>query len=207
MAITTYSELKTAVANWLNRDDLTSNIPEFIALAEAAINDQVRHWRMEKRAETTLDAQFIGLPSDWLETVRFHINGNGTTDVRYVPRADMQKMRAANEDATGTPEYYSHNAGQVELYPTPDSNYSADINYLAQVAALSDVNTTNWLLTNYPDVYLYGALIHSAPFLQEDERTQTWAAMYSSAVARANKASNKAVASGSGLKVRIGAYK
>ena len=68
MAITTYSELKTAVANWLNRDDLTSNIPEFIALAEAAINDQVRHWRMEKRAETTLDAQFIGPPSDWLET-------------------------------------------------------------------------------------------------------------------------------------------
>ena len=118
----------------------------------------------------------------------------------------MQKMRAANEDATGTPEYYSHNAGQLELYPTPDSNYSADINYLAQVAALSDANTTNWLLTNYPDIYLYGALIHSAPFLQEDERTQTWAALYASAVARANKASNKATASGSGLKMRIGSY-
>ena len=47
MAIGTYSELQTAVANWLDRDDLTDRIPEFIALAEAKMNRVLRISLME----------------------------------------------------------------------------------------------------------------------------------------------------------------
>lgn len=203
MAITNYTELKSTIADWLNRDDLTSQIADFITLAESQLNDDIRHWRMEKRAETTIDGQFTAIPSDWLETIRFHLNANGTTDLRYAPRATMQHNRAATQDAVGTPNLYTHNAGQFEVYPTPDGSYSADLAYYAEIEALSDSNTTNWLLDKYSAAYLYGALIHSAPFLKDDERIQTWAALYASTVKRINKASSKATASGSGLKMAI----
>jgi len=206
MAISTYSELKASIANFLNRDDLTATIPDFISLAESSINNEIRHWRMETRAETTIDSQFTGIPSDWLATIRFHLETDGTTDLRYLSRAEIQAMRANRDDSTGIPRFYGHSAGQFEVMPTPDGPYSSILNYYAKVPTLSDSATTNWLLTHYPDVYLYGALLHSAPYLKEDQRAQTWAALYTSAVERVNDASSKSTASGSGLRLNIRAY-
>ena len=206
MAISTYTELKASIASWLNRDDLTANIPDFIALAESSINNEVRHWRMETRAETTIDGQFTGIPSDWVSTIRFHLENDGTTDLRYLSRAAMQSLRSEVQDSTGTPAYYGHNSGQFEVMPSPDGPYSGILLYYAKVPALSDSVATNWLLTHHPDIYLYGALLHSAPFLQEDARAQTWAALYKSAVERVNDASDKSTASGSGLRLNIKAY-
>jgi len=206
MAISTYAELQASIANFLNRDDLTATIPDFIALAESSISNEVRHWRMETRTETTVDSQFTGIPSDWLATIRFHLAADGTTDLRYLSRAEIQSMRASRDDSTGVPCFYGHSAGQFEVMPTPDGPYSAVLNYYAKVPTLTDSVTTNWLLTHYPDIYLYGALLHSAPYLKEDQRTQTWAALYSSAVERVNDASSKSTASGSGLRLNIRAY-
>ena len=118
----------------------------------------------------------------------------------------MQGMRAEVQDSTGTPAYYGHNSGQFEVMPSPDGPYSGILLYYAKVPALSDSVATNWLLTHHPDIYLYGALLHSAPFLQEDVRAQTWAALYKSAVERVNDASDKSTASGSGLRLNIKAY-
>jgi hypothetical protein len=203
MAITTYTELQASIASWLNRDDLTANIPDFIALAESSINTEVRHWRMENRAETTIDGQFTGIPTNWLSTIRFHLGNDGTTDLRYLSRAAMQSMRSETQDSTGTPKYYGNNSGQFEMLPAPDGSYNAILLYYAKVPSLSSTSETNWLLTHHPDIYLYGALIHSAPFLQEDARAQTWAALYTSAVKRVNDSSNKSTASGSGLRLNI----
>ena len=206
MAISTYTELKASIANFLNRDDLTATIPDFISLAESSINNEIRHWRMETRAETTVDSQFTGIPSDWLSTIRFHLTTSGTSSLNFMSLATMQSTRAARNDATGTPTNYSLNSSQFELMPTPDGEQSAILMYYAKIPTLSDSNETNWLLTNYPDIYLYGALLHSAPYLKEDERAQTWAALYTAAVVRVNNASNKSTASGSGLRLKIGSY-
>jgi hypothetical protein len=206
VAISNYSELQASIADWLNRSDLAANVPDFIALAESSINNEIRHWRMETRAETTVDSQFTGIPSDWLSTIRFHLENDGTTDLRYLSRAAMQGMRSETQDSTGTPNYYGHNSGQFEVMPSPDGPYNGILLYYAKVPALSGTNETNWLLTHHPDIYLYGALIHSAPFLQEDVRAQTWAALYKSAVERVNDASDKSTASGSGLRLNIKAY-
>jgi len=206
MAISTYAELQASIANFLNRDDLTATIPDFIALAESSISNSLRHWRMETRVDTALSGQFMSIPSDWLATIRLHLDNTGTTDVRYLPRAEMQRMRAEQVDATGIPAYYGHNAGQFEVFPTPDGSYTSTLLYYAKVPTLSDSATTNWLLSNYPDIYLYGALLHSAPYLKEDERAQTWAALYTSAIERVNDASDKATASGSGLRLNIKSY-
>ena len=73
MAITTYDELKASIASWLNRDDLTAVIPDFIALAESSINRDLRHYKMVQRADATLDSRYVQVPEDWLETMRFSI--------------------------------------------------------------------------------------------------------------------------------------
>ena len=72
MALDTYANLKTAIADFLNRDDLTNSIDDFIDLAEAHMNREIRHWDMEKRATASLNTQYTALPSDFVEPIRFY---------------------------------------------------------------------------------------------------------------------------------------
>ena len=205
MAINTYATLKTAIADFLNRDDLTSAIDNFIALAEAQINRDVRHWKMEKRASGQQSGgdEYIQIPADWIETIRFHVTDNGTSPLDLISRKAMEDKRAGAEDETGTPRYYTHADSQFQLYPTPSATTNTELLYYAKTTGLSASNTDNWLLLEAPDVYLYGALLHSAPYLGEDERVAVWAQMYSASVAQLNKSSEDARFSGSGLTLKI----
>jgi len=204
MAITNYINLQTTIADFLNRDDLTSVIPVFIQLAEAQMNRDIRHWEMETRSSGQQSAgdQYMQIPADWVETIRFHVTGNGTSPIDLISRAAMQDRRAGYEDQTGIPRYYCHADSQFELYPTPADDTDLELLYLAKIPDLA-TNSTNWLLEDAPDVYLYGSLLHSAPYLQEDARVAVWAQMYSAAVARLNEASEKARYSGSGLTLKV----
>ena len=203
MSLDTYANLQTEIAGFLNRDDLTSAIPTFIDLAEAQMSRDIRHWRMQERATITIDAQYEDRPTDWIETIRFVLTGNGTSALDLLAQNAMADFRSGSADTAGTPRYYTHTQSQFEFYPTPDETYIGDLLYYQQIPALSDSNTTNWLLTNAPDVYLYGALLHTAPYLQEDARVTVWAQLYSAAVARLNAESDAAAVSGSGLRMKI----
>lgn len=204
MTITTYAELQTAVGDFLNREDLTAIVPSFIDLAEADIARRVRHWRMETRLAVSYDAQFEDVPADWIETVSLYLtDGNGPYQLDLISRADMMDRRFQSADTGGRPSFYSMSGGQFELYPSPDEAYPGELLYVADIPALSDSNTSNWLLANAPDVYLYGALVHSAPYLKDDARAQVWAAMYQSAVDGLNAASSKSKNSGVGLRMKI----
>lgn len=200
--ISTYAELKTAIADFVNRDDLTSIIPTFIALAEADIARKLRHWRMEVRSTATISGQFSEVPSDWMETIRFRLTTRNAP-LRLISQADLIQRRYATEDATGTPQYYAHTGGQFEFFPTPDGNYDAELLYYGKPTALSDSNTSNWLLTQAPDVYLYGSLMHSAPYLQEDARTAVWAQLYAAALETLNRDGERASWSGTGLVMKV----
>lgn len=199
MALDTYSALQTAIAGFLNRDDLTATIPDFITLAEAQLNRDVRHWRMETRATTDLDGRYVALPSDWVETIRLTASANYRALTLY--SADQLERLRPNA-STGAPQAYTHTAGSLELFPTPDSAYEGELLYYAKIPALSDSNTTNWLLDDSPDAYLYGSLLQSAPYLQDDARMVTWATLYSAAVARLNDVSKAAKWSGTSLRIR-----
>ena len=205
MAINTYATLKTAIADFLNRDDLTSAIDNFIALAEAQINRDVRHWKMEKRASGQQSGgdEYMQIPADWMETIRFHVTDNGTSPLDLISRKAMEDKRAGAEDETGTPRYYTHADSQFQLYPTPSATTNTELLYYAKTTVLSASNTDNWLLLEAPDVYLYGALLHSAPYLGEDERVAVWGQLYSASVTQLNKSSEDARFSGSGLTLKI----
>lgn len=207
MSIATFAELKSAIGDWLNRDDLTAVIPSFISLAEARINRDLRHYDMETRSTANLTGRYLALPSDWIETVRVHLTATGQPDLELISQNDMAQKRGNSEDTAGRPRFYAVTAGQLEVYPTPDETYEVEIVYVARVAALSDSNPGNWLLSKYPDVYLYGALVHSAPYLVDDQRAQTWAALYQSAIDAANAESRAAKHSGTGLRMLIRSYR
>lgn len=205
MAITNYATLQTAIADFLNRDDLTSVIPTFIQMAEAQINREIRHWKMETRANGQQSAgdQWMQIPADWVETIRLHLTGSGTSAVTMASRAAIADIRAKNEDvSTVLPYYYSHADGQFELYPTPVEDTDFELLYYQKIPDLAS-NTTNWLLQDAPDVYLYGSLLHSAPYLAEDARVAVWAQMYSAAVQNVNSASEQARYSGSGMTLKV----
>lgn len=205
MAITNYTNLKSTISDFLNRDDLDSVIPTFIQLAEAQMNRDIRHWEMETRVsgQQSQGDQFMQLPADWNETLRLILTGSGTSVVEFISLSGMADRRAKSEDEAGTPRFYTHVRGEFELYPTPDEDTDFELLYYAKIPALSDSNTTNWLLEYAPDVYLYGALSHSAPFLGEDGRLAVWAQMYSAGVQNLNNQSERVKNSGSGIRLNI----
>ena len=206
MAITTYAELKTSITDFLNRDDLDTVAPTFISLAEADLQRRVRHWRGEKRSTAEIDTQYSAIPADFVEAIRFYITGGDTRPLELISQAELLDRKFRNLNTSGQPAYYAITAGEIEVYPVPDATYTSELYYNARVPALSDSTTTNWLLEYYPDAYLYGSLVHSAPYLKEDARLQTWAALYQSAVDAINNESESSKFGGSGRRLKIRSY-
>ena len=206
MALTTYDELKASIADFLNRDDLTSVIPDFITLAESNLNMIVRHWRQEKRSTAEIDTQYSAVPADFLQVISFHISSGDYRSLELISQAEMQNRRYKSGDTSGKPAFYAITAGEIEVYPTPDGTYDAELYYYSRITALSASNTSNWLLEYFPEAYLYGSLLHSAPYLKDDERVQVWASLYANAINAINAESESSKFGGSGRRMKIRSY-
>jgi len=204
MALSNYSELQASIADFLNRTDLTDAIKDFITLCEASLNRDVEHWQREARTTFTVDSRYEDVPSDYWSTMRLYLDGKDWP-LQPMSQSEMQSERDATNDASGEPKYYAITAGQFEFYPTPGDSYTGNLNYIQKIPALSDSNTSNWLLDDYPDVYLYGSLVHSAGYLVEDERLRTWAALYDQALRQMNKSGTDGKF-GSNLRIRANQY-
>jgi hypothetical protein len=200
MTLATYSDLLAAIADTLNRDDLTAVIPSFVAMAEARVNRDVRHWRMEKRVTAQLDLQYSTLPGDFVRPIRLQLVAGG--EVKPISTAQMLQLRADRDDRGGRPEHYALTAGSLELFPTPDKAYDASLVYYGRVPALTTLAPTNWLLTEAPDVYLYASLVHSAPYLKDDARLPVWEGLAAQAIDRLNISGSDAKYGGTGLVMR-----
>ena len=183
MAITTYSELKTAVADWLERSDLTARIPDFISLAEAKMNRKLRVRLMMERVTLTVDAEYEDLPADFREADSLIFSDAGVTfECRPTP-AEALAVRSVGGTYAARPEFYSLIGSQLRVYPTPDKAYSAELTYYQKVPALSDATPSNWVLADYPDAYLYGALAEAGPYLRDTEALAIWGSSFEKALA------------------------
>ena len=177
MAISTYSELKSTIADWLNRDDLTSVIPSFVELAEAELTRNLRHRKMIARADATINSEYTQTPLDWFQTQTLILETDPVTTLEYLTPEALNAKRAAST-ANGKPLFYTMIGTEIQVYPVPSGDYTAEMVYYAKIPSLSDSETTNWLLTLAPDIYLYGSLMQSAPYLQDDNRLSVWNALY-----------------------------
>ena len=215
MAINTYATLQTAVANWLDRSDLTDRIPEFIALAEARMNRVLRLAIMLNVDQTTLGGaaalvagtRDYALPSGYLQMIDFALTTDPITPLSYITPENMNRMWAGSQG--GKPLSYTifsdNSSGtpikSVRLGPSPGSAYDYSIMFYKKIDALSVANTTEQMLTNNPDVYLYGALLEAEPFLMNDQRVGLWLAAFEKAIADLQEQDNKDRHSGSAMRV------
>jgi hypothetical protein len=197
--ITNYSSLQSAIADYLNRQDLTAQIPTFIQFCEADLNTRLRCREQIVRAEATSSAEFVQLPSDWVEAINVQIV-DGQSPLRYVTldEADIVKKERRFDFV----HFYSLMNGAIELVPAPTDDVDIEMVYYRNIPALTDSNTTNWLLTRAPDVYLYGALTHAAPFLLDDQRMGVFGGVYAGRVQALNDEAQKSLHSGSPLVAR-----
>jgi hypothetical protein len=199
--ITNYTTLVSTVADYLNRQDLSAQIPTFIQLAESDLNTRLRCREMIVRATTTNDDEYVRLPLDYLEGINLQLVG-GQSPLRYITLDEADIVNA--RQGYNAPTFYSLMNGAIELVPPPATGVDVEIEmvYYGKITALSDENQTNWLLLKAPDVYLYGALVHAAPFLMDDQRISVFGSFYSQRVEALNDESQKSLHSGSPLVAR-----
>lgn len=200
MALATYSDLKTSVADWLNRDDLTAQVPDFIAMAEARFNREIRTHNMIGRYTNSTTSSYFTLPADWVETITLMSTAAQPVALDYVSIDTLNDLRAAV--MTGAPRYYTIIDDDVLVYPAQGSELSFELTYYKKITPLSDVDTTNWLLTANPDIYLYGALMQAEPYLKNDERTTTWATLLQQALEALKLADERAKRPAGGFTAR-----
>src|SRR6056300_697743 len=188
MALATYSDLKTSIANWLNRSDITSEISEdFIVLTEKDFNSKLRIRKMnETDSSFTIDSETVALPTGFLQVRDFYILQGGTKyALKYITPAQMDQIKGGS--TSGMPNTFTILGDNFRFAPSPSASYTGVINYFKEFDALSDSNTTNYILTKHPAIYLYGSLYHAANFLGgiEPNQAQQWLGMYSAAMERA----------------------
>jgi len=202
MALTTYAELKTSIGDWLNRSDLTAVIPDFISLAEAQIERTLRTRQMLTRTTLSVDSEFESTPSDFLEVKAFKLTSTNPDTPLSFMTMDALDQESTKFTASGRPKFFGVVGSEFRFVPTPDSTYTTEIVYFANLNKLSGSVATNFLLTSSPDIYLYGSLLQAAPYLQDDARIQTWATLYERALNDLQTADDRGSTSGGSLLTR-----
>jgi hypothetical protein len=178
MAFSSYSDLKTEIANYLGRDDLTSQIPTFIRLSEDRLRRELRIRQMLKvsTATTTAGDSTVGLPTDFLAMKEMYLNTTPVSTMTFqTPSAFFANARVTD---SGRPVNYTMIGSEFQFAPVPDTAYTLNMIYYYKPDYLSDSNTSNLFLANCPDLLLYGSLAEAEPYLMNDERINTWASLY-----------------------------
>lgn len=202
MALTTYAELKSSVGDWLNRTDLTTVIADFVSLAESQIERQLRTRQMIVRATASIGTEYSAVPADFLETKSLKLNTNPVTALQFDTVDALDTLSNTTYLSSGKPLRFSIVGGQIRVLPIPDGEYTAELVYYAKLTKLSATNTTNWLLTQAPDVYLYGSLLQAAPYLQDDARIPVWSSLYQAGLDQLQIADDRGSTSGGALMAR-----
>ena len=178
MAFTSYTTLKSTVADYLARSDLTAQIPDFIRLAEERLRRDLRIRQMLKvaTADTVVNDSTVSLPSDFLAMKDLHLDTNPVRVLQFQNTSNF--FRNARTTDKGVPTMYTLLGSEFQFAPYPDAVYTLRMVYYHKPDFLSDSNASNLFLANCPDLLLYGALAEAEPYLMNDERIATWASLY-----------------------------
>jgi len=205
MAISTKAELHTAVANWLNRSDLTSRIPEFISLTEAGFNRNLRTREMLVRSTASTTGQYVSLPTDFLEMLNIELTSTSPPKrLIYITSDRSDDYREQKNNTTGTPDYYTIEGDAIQLLPTPSASVTVQLNYYQDIPALSGLgdSANNWLLLAHPDVYLYGTLMQASPYIMDQQSAQQWDGLLARSMQELQASDEKSRYSGGTLVMR-----
>jgi hypothetical protein len=196
MSFTTYAELQTSIAGYLARSDLTTQIPDFITLAETRLRRDLRIRQMLSTTTLTCTSgtATVNIPSDFLEVKDFVVTGNPVMPLNY-ESPSLFSRNSRSMDA-GKPLNYTVLATTFKLAPIPDSNYTLSLVYSIAPPFLSTSNTSNTFLTVCPDLLLYASLLEAEPYLMNDARINTWGTMFDRAMSSLTRSDEKGQFSG-----------
>ncbi len=206
MALATYADLKASMARWLARDDLTTPIPDFIRLCHTQLMRDMRgHLRLQKvNPNFAIGDEYVAVPADFLEFVSGYTNTSPRRSLAFMP-GDMQTL-AYGDAASGVPLYFSLGGGsggdeQFRFSPTPAA-CTATIQYYAKLPFFTSDAAYNWILTDYPDLYLYGSCYFGAVYLANDGMAANAKALYRESLNDCMAAGRRARWGGSGMAIR-----
>lgn len=187
MAISTFLELKEAVIRWSYRNDMDLLIPDFIRLCEVDMFKNNRsHESLQTRAmeqiSTATMAASIALPNGFkqMRNLRFTDSMGGDL-ISKTP--DTIRRRSG----TGRPCFFSVTT-EIQFDITPDQGYQVEMSYFRIPDPLTATNTTNFVLTNNPDIYLYGTLWALFSNSIDTEQRDHYYNLFSQAIDGANQA-------------------
>jgi hypothetical protein len=172
MSLQTYSDLQSAIAGWIARNDLTSNIPDFIAIFEAVANRRLRLRQQELSVTLTPVSAVVPIPVDYLTWRRLTWTGSTPRELEYVHPTYLHALYP-NPDQ-GLPRVFTIEGQTLTVRPSDDTPLTFD--YFQKIPSLSITNTTNWLMTAAPDLYLWGSLCETHGFVKDYEALSAWAA-------------------------------
>ena len=202
MALATYADLKTAVATWLSRADLTSQIPDFITLCHRKLMRTIRTREMEVTDSAfVISAETVNLPSLFIEARTMYLQTNPRQQMTFM---DPEKMTEFYTDTVNTPKRFCVVGSQFRFSPPPDATYTATLVYYQEASAMSATSDTNWIMTSHPDAYLFGALLEAVSLIQDDSRVPLWQARYAEAVEQIKSNSQRAKFGGAAMMTRPG---
>lgn len=162
-----YSSLKTNIAAWLHRDDLTAYLDTFIDLFEARANRNIRVPEMETVNTYTPTTEYLDFPTGFLELRNIQVNDTSESTIAYIPPHRFSDMGLD----PGTPRYYTVENNQFKFSPSA-AGKTIELSYFSTIAALSDSNTTNFLITSDPDYYLFGSILEALKYAIDDRAIQ-----------------------------------
>ncbi len=176
MAFSNYSELQSLVANYLARDDLSSQITDFIKLGEIRLRRDLRLRQMLSTTDLTISSQTVSLPSDFLELRDLHLDTTPVLQLDYLSPSFF--FRNGRTKERGQPVFFTMTGDTFVFGPIPDQTFTGKLLHYAAPDFLSDSNTSNTFLVTAPDALLYAALGEAEPFLMNDQRLAVWASLY-----------------------------
>lgn len=201
MALTTYTELKAAIADWIDRDDLTSQIPDFITLAEAEFNRTLLVPEREANDTASTSGETLALPTDFWSLRSLYINTDPRTLLEQMSLGELRNTWGWQ--TTGKPQNFAIQKGSELVFgPSPDDTYTLYLNYYETIPALSGSNADNWLLLSHPDIYLFGSLLQAAMFMLDDKRVPVWQQKYGLAASQLIQSGHQKAYSGAPLRIR-----
>jgi hypothetical protein len=170
-ATTTYSGLQSSIADWIARGDLGTVIPDFIRLAEIRLKKDLfgTAFEVDASLSTIAASRKVALPVDFVEPIKLELIE--TPSIRLLSFQTPVSMGYSN--TTGRPSAWCINGASIDLDRPADAVYPLNFRYRWKFA-LTTASATNWLLTNYPNIYLAASLAEAYLYVKSPEGAQLW---------------------------------
>lgn len=166
MSLTTYAGLIAEIWADLDKDEVSGLAEDWIAAAEARMNSELRVRQMVARATATISAGFAALPNDFLAVRHVRLSTSPFTLLKFLTEEQMAEFKA--NEPTGALAYVGLVGSELEFAPAPATDTDVELRYYQAIPALSDSNTSNWVLARYPLAYKRGALLEAGLYYRDD---------------------------------------